>query len=110
MIRRPPRSTLFPYTTLFRSQELWDNVLVQRQAFRRLPPERLCLDDYLSADRNAVDRTYAIEAAVIEGYEFDRVRFRVAGSTFRTTDMAHWLALDVAAEALTDAGFSEGER
>src|SRR5256885_2958564 len=23
MIRRPPRSTLFPYTTLFRSQYLW---------------------------------------------------------------------------------------
>src|SRR5258705_3456158 len=29
MIRRPPRSTLFPYTTLFRSQvELTDSVLV----------------------------------------------------------------------------------
>src|SRR5258708_36352486 len=28
MIRRPPRSTLFPYTTLFRSQVLlFDNVL-----------------------------------------------------------------------------------
>src|SRR3712207_7124576 len=26
MIRRPPRSTLFPYTTLFRSQE-WDGVV-----------------------------------------------------------------------------------
>src|SRR2546427_454483 len=25
MIRRPPRSTLFPYTTLFRSLELGDN-------------------------------------------------------------------------------------
>src|SRR5687767_15323261 len=24
MIRRPPRSTLFPYTTLFRSQEVFD--------------------------------------------------------------------------------------
>src|SRR2546425_1908331 len=24
MIRRPPRSTLFPYTTLFRSQEIGD--------------------------------------------------------------------------------------
>src|SRR2546422_5728667 len=24
MIRRPPRSTLFPYTTLFRSLALWD--------------------------------------------------------------------------------------
>src|SRR3712207_6958257 len=23
MIRRPPRSTLFPYTTLFRSEPLW---------------------------------------------------------------------------------------
>src|SRR5260221_1106886 len=26
MIRRPPRSTLFPYTTLFRSMELLDGV------------------------------------------------------------------------------------
>src|SRR3712207_8072141 len=25
MIRRPPRSTLFPYTTLFRSQEIQDS-------------------------------------------------------------------------------------
>src|SRR5258708_15517553 len=24
MIRRPPRSTLFPYTTLFRSRKTWD--------------------------------------------------------------------------------------
>src|SRR2546425_9326033 len=28
MIRRPPRSTLFPYTTLFRSLDLRDVVLV----------------------------------------------------------------------------------
>src|SRR5256885_11830451 len=28
MIRRPPRSTLFPYTTLFRSQEYPDSKLV----------------------------------------------------------------------------------
>src|SRR3712207_8951815 len=26
MIRRPPRSTLFPYTTLFRSQKFYENV------------------------------------------------------------------------------------
>src|SRR2546422_10461160 len=26
MIRRPPRSTLFPYTTLFRSTELWRHI------------------------------------------------------------------------------------
>src|SRR5690348_17448742 len=29
MIRRPPRSTLFPYTTLFRSQ-LWRELLANR--------------------------------------------------------------------------------
>src|SRR3712207_7790093 len=27
MIRRPPRSTLFPYTTLFRSVQRWNNGL-----------------------------------------------------------------------------------
>src|SRR2546425_7630667 len=39
MIRRPPRSTLFPYTTLFRSHSpnaRIDGVLVQRQATQGL--------------------------------------------------------------------------
>src|SRR2546429_4703431 len=35
MIRRPPRSTLFPYTTLFRSICTGEN-LYTRQGFRRL--------------------------------------------------------------------------
>jgi enediyne polyketide synthase len=88
--------------------ELWENVLAQRRAFRRLPPERLRVEDYFSSDRNAPDRTYAAEAALIEGYEFDREKFKVVGSTFRSADLAHWLALDIAARALEDAGFSEG--
>ena len=36
-------------------------------------------------------------------------RYQVAGSTFRSTDLTHWLALDVAARALADAGFPDGE-
>ena len=88
--------------------ELWENVLAQRRAFRRLPSERLRAEDYLSPDRNAPDRTYAVEAALIEGYEFDRVKFNVVGSTFRSADLAHWLALEVAAQALADAGFADG--
>src|SRR5260370_19597468 len=37
MIRRPPRSTLFPYTTLFRSQETKvENGLFPRLAFEKL--------------------------------------------------------------------------
>ncbi len=88
--------------------ELWENVLAQRRAFRRLPAERLRAEDYFSPDRNAPDCTYSVEAAVIEGFEFNRVAFQVAGSTFRSADHAHWLALDVAAKALADAGFAEG--
>jgi len=88
--------------------ELWENALAQRRAFRRMPAERLRLEDYFASDPNASDATYSTEAAVIEGYEFDRVGFRVAGSTFRSADLAHWLALDVAARALADAGFSDG--
>ncbi|GAB4199946.1 MAG: type I polyketide synthase [Roseiflexaceae bacterium] len=87
---------------------LWENTLAQRQAFRRLPPERLDLADYFSDDPHAPDCTYATEAAVLEGYEFDRVAFRVAGPTFRSVDLTHWLALQVASEALQDAGFPEG--
>src|SRR2546426_8553487 len=40
MIRRPPRSTLFPYTTLFRSQRHADGNPVQQgpQLLESLPP------------------------------------------------------------------------
>jgi enediyne polyketide synthase len=89
--------------------ELWENVLAGRRAFRRIPDERLRLEDYWSPDPAAPDRFYTRKAAVIEGFEFDRVKYKIAGSTFRTTDMTHWLALDTAARALDDAGFADGE-
>jgi len=88
--------------------ELWKNVLAGRRAFRRLPDERMRLEDYYSPDPAAPDRFYSQKAAVIEGFEFDRVKYRVAGSTYRSTDMTHWLALDTAARALADAGFADG--
>ena len=90
-------------------QQLWENVLAKRQAFRRLPQERLSLDDYFSPDKSTPDAIYSQQAAVIEGYDFDRIAFRVVGSTFRAADLVHWLALDMASEALKDANFVEGE-
>jgi enediyne polyketide synthase len=89
-------------------QELWENALAQRRAFRRIPDERFNLADYLSDDRGTPDHTYSQSAAVIEGYEFDRVGYRVSGPTFRSVDLTHWLALDVAAQSLADAGFEDG--
>ncbi len=87
--------------------ELWENALAQRRAFRRMPAERLRIEDY-HADAGLSDSVTTTQAAVIEGYEFDRVRFRTAGATYREVDLAHWLALDVADQALADAGFADG--
>src|SRR3712207_9110883 len=40
MIRRPPRSTLFPYTTLFRSRGHWIHVTSHRAGPTRAATER----------------------------------------------------------------------
>lgn len=87
-------------------QELWENVLAQRQAFRSFPAERLRMEDYFCQDGSLPDTTYASQGAFIENYEFDRVKFRISGNSYRSSDLAHWLALDVASQALTDAGFT----
>lgn len=91
------------------TQDLWENVLAGRRAFRRLPDQRMNNADYYSPDPAAPDRFYSSKAAVLRNFEFDRLKYKVAGSTFRSTDMTHWLALDVAAAALADAGFPDAE-
>ena len=68
-------------------RRLWENVLSQRRAFRRLPAERLRLEDYFCENGEAPDSTYATEAALIEGYEFDRIRFRIGSRAFRSADL-----------------------
>src|SRR3989442_2622205 len=53
MIRRPPRSTLFPYTTLFRSvEDELDAGLVERLAVGGDLHARLAVGDALDADRD----------------------------------------------------------
>jgi ATP-binding cassette subfamily F protein uup len=50
MIRRPPRSTLFPYTTLFRSLRSGGNVLLLDEPTNDLDVETLDLLQELTAD------------------------------------------------------------
>ncbi|MEV4258386.1 type I polyketide synthase, partial [Spirillospora sp. NPDC049652] len=84
--------------------ELWENVLTGRRAFRPLPPGRLNLADYAGG---GADSTYVRSAAVLTDWTFDRARHRVSGASHRVTDPVHWLALQVAAETLEDAGFPD---
>ncbi|XLS29694.1 SDR family NAD(P)-dependent oxidoreductase [Flavobacteriaceae bacterium M23B6Z8] len=91
------------------SQEYWENILSLRQQFRRMPDKRLNLKYYFSENTSHIDYTYSTKASVLNGYHFDRVKYKVSKSTFEQTDMAHWLALEVAYGALKDAGFENGE-
>src|SRR3712207_7384968 len=60
MIRRPPRSTLFPYTTLFRSVRLIDQEGRDRLTMRRLGSElgveAMALYRYIPGREQLLDR------------------------------------------------------
>jgi len=92
------------YPGAHNTNELWDNVLNVRQQFRKIPEDRFDLKYYYNPDRTASDYIYSTMAAVISGYNFDRVKYKISKSTFEQTDLTHWLALDVASGALKDAG------
>lgn len=89
-------------------QGFWENVLARRMQFRKFPESRMSLDDYWSASPDDVDKTYADRGAFMDGFEFDWVGRRIPERTFKSTDLTHWLALETALGALTDAGYSRG--
>jgi acyl transferase domain-containing protein len=87
-------------------RQLWENVLARRQEFRRIPDTRLNLADYHDPDPRVPDKTYGQRAAVIDGFAFDWAGMRIPQGTFLGTDIVQWLALEVARQALADAGYS----
>src|SRR5690348_17670788 len=63
MIRRPPRSTLFPYTTLFRSQRREKNA-PQRVAERVAEPALERLEDELPVSLRSEEHTSELQSPV----------------------------------------------
>lgn len=94
--------------------QLWENVLARRRQFRAFPDCRMPLADYGHPDSKVPDKTYGLRGAFIDGFQFDWVSHRVPFTTFQSTDITHWLALEVALQAIADAGYSKatmpGER
>src|SRR3712207_8204566 len=77
MIRRPPRSTLFPYTTLFRSKT-YSSGMRSKLGFAvavNVEPDILILDEVLAAG----DAVYK-ETALQKMYELDRKSTRLNSS------------------------------
>src|SRR3712207_8445055 len=65
MIRRPPRSTLFPYTTLFRSKVALEGGRGHQQVVADQPGDRLCLRRIEAEARAELHRDLFAEDAMI---------------------------------------------
>jgi len=87
--------------------QLWENVLGRRQQFRQMPDLRLPNSDYYDPDPLVADKTYLNKAAVLDGYSFNWLDKRIPKKTYESTDIAHWLALDTALQAIKDANYSK---
>ncbi|NEO45905.1 MAG: type I polyketide synthase, partial [Moorea sp. SIO4A3] len=87
-------------------RQLWENILTRRRQFRRTPDVRLPLSEYYDPDPKTPDKTYGSRMAVIDGFEFDWANRRIPKTAVESTDIVHWLALEVAFKAIEDAGYS----
>src|SRR2546426_1971594 len=81
MIRRPPRSTLFPYTTLFRSQ-YFENTLYQ--ALQMTPWQRQGDPDNSGVPRRRWGIAWLLGFGVLVNY-FDRVNLSVSQDALHST-------------------------
>jgi enediyne polyketide synthase len=84
--------------------QLWANVLEGRRSFRALPKERLDISRYAVNAVGEADSITPIRAGLLTNWKVDRGRFRIPQKTYETTDLTHWLALEVAAEGIAAAG------
>src|SRR2546421_13104857 len=81
MIRRPPRSTLFPYTTLFRSQHL--------ELVKSLGAD--CAIDYTAGDFTRIGETFDFVFEAVGKASFFRCRRLLKPKgTFMATDVGPW--------------------
>ena len=86
--------------------QLWENILTRRLEFRKIPDCRLPNSEYCDPTGESIDHTYVQRCAVTDGFEFDWIGRRIPKSLFESTDLVHWLSLDVAEKALNDAGYT----
>jgi enediyne polyketide synthase len=85
-------------------EALWQNALEGRRAFRSIPAERLDLARYAAEIVGEADSITGVKAGLLTDWQFDCSRFRIPQTAFAAADLTHWLALEVAADAIDRAG------
>src|SRR4051794_26941203 len=84
--------------------ELWTNAMQGRRAFRAMPRGRLDLDRYAAGIIGEADSITRIRAGLLTNWRIDRSGLRIPKKTYEATDLTHWLALELAAEAIGAIG------
>jgi enediyne polyketide synthase len=80
--------------------ELWSNVVEGRRSFRAIPRQRIDLARYAADLVGEADSITPVRAGLLTNWRIDRTRLRIPQATFAATDLTHWLALELAAEAI----------
>ncbi|MGX0966082.1 enediyne polyketide synthase [Bradyrhizobium japonicum] len=84
--------------------ELWANLVEGRRSFREISPQRLDIARYAADVIGEADSITRIRAGLLTNWSFPRSAFRIPEKTFAATDLTHWLALELAADAIARIG------
>src|SRR2546430_8342562 len=80
MIRRPPRSTLFPYTTLFRSSVVCTSAMQDKEKFKRAFARARGEEHSRPPSGSGSDGAQNVEETPVDGGEVDRKSTRLNSS------------------------------
>jgi len=75
-----------------------------RRSFRPIPKQRLDTARYLADAIGEADSITQIRAGLLTNWQVDRGILRIPKKTFDATDLTHWLALELATEAIAAIG------
>src|SRR2546423_10437140 len=104
MIRRPPRSTLFPYTTLFRSNEA-DVAVADGISFLADDPDTKAIACYVEAIKDGALFAEAVARARANGKPV--IAMKVGGSTVGAAAAASHTASLAGSDAVYDAALRQ---
>ena len=83
----------------------WQNICNRVDAIQEVPPERWRIEDYFSEDRFARDRVYSRWGGFLDKVVFNPIKWHIPPASLRSIEPAQLLALEVASQAMADAGY-----
>ena len=89
-------------------RRFWSNVVNRLDLVGEVPADRWRLDDFFNPDRSAPDQVYSRWGSFLDELIFDPLKWLIPPATIAATEPTQLMALNVALEALSDAGMDEG--